>query len=407
MPHKKIWPLLALCFLGTHAHAEIDETKLGKLAGYRSCLDFPFPEDCKVGTFSNPKAYRTISAVKASTKPFRLEKYEDPTSIKLAGWSGLDIPTYLSNHRATGLMILKNGKIVTENYQYGRNSETLFRSFSMSKTITALLVGVAIDKGMIESIDDRAERYIPEIAGTVFGDATIRNILRMSVGSNFKEEYAHGRSDLSVFYSNMYLKSFKFNATSFNKRDFPQGSRFKYSTSDTVLLSRILAKATKKNLTQLTQEWLWEPIGAENRAYWIVLPSDNLEDAGGGFYASLKDYAKLGILLANDGFMNGQQIVPKQYLLDATDSELQPIGFKKNQAAFDFFGYGYQVWILPFKERTFVLQGIYGQNIFVQPSSKVVMIQTSVYEKPAGDPNWMLQLDLFKGSLQALGGNPY
>jgi CubicO group peptidase (beta-lactamase class C family) len=111
--------------------------------------------------------------------------------------------------------------------------------------------------------------------------------------------------------------------------------------------------------------------------------------------------------MANDGFMNGHQIVPKQYLLDATDSDLQPGGFKKGQASYNYFGYGYQTWIMGFKERTFSLQGIYGQNIFIQPSSKVVLVQTSVYEKPSADPNWVLQLDLFKAAVQALGGNPY
>jgi CubicO group peptidase (beta-lactamase class C family) len=408
MHFLKICLGLAVCVFSFCAKAEIDENKLGKAAGYRSCLDFPVPEDCKVGVFSNPKAFPYISMVKPSINPVALEKFANPPKIQMAGAFGADIPTYLSKHRATGLMILKDGKIVSEHYQYGRQADTLFRSFSMSKTITALLVGIALDKGLIESIDDKAEKYLPEIAGTVYGDATVRNLLRMSAGTNFNEEYTSGTSDLTTFYTNMYTKSLQYNATNvFNKRSFPQGSRFKYSTSDTVVLSRVLARATQKTLTQLTQEWLWEPMGAEGEAYWIVLPKDELEDGGGGFFATLKDYAKLGILMANDGFMNGQQIVPKQFLLEATDSDLQPRGFKKGQASYNYFGYGYQTWIMGFKERTFSFQGIYGQNIFVQPSSKVVMVQTSVYEKPSADPNWVLQLDLFKAAVKALGGNPY
>ena len=229
----------------------------------------------------------------------------------------------------------------------------------------------------------------------------------MSVGTNFKEDYSFGKSDLKTFYENMYFKNLKSNAIEFNKRTFDQGKKFQYSTSDTVVLSRVLVSATKKTITELTQDWLWDPIGAENKAFWILLKSDNLEDSGGGFFATLKDYGKIGILLANDGFMNGVQIVPKQYLLDATDSNLQPSGFKRNQAAYNYFGYGYQVWLLPMKERSFALQGIYGQNIFVQPSSKVVMVQTSVYEKPSGDPSWDMQIDLFKAAIKEFGGNPY
>ena len=396
--------VLLLCC--AKANAEIDEAKLGTNIGYPTCNGFPYSESCKVGSFSNPLSFKH-SVVQPSTKRKPIEVADKAPISKLGGSFGIDIQKYLSTQRATGLMIIQDEKIFVEKYQYSRNSETPFRSFSMAKTITSLLVGIAIEKGYIESIDDKAEKYLPEIQGTVYGEATIRNLLRMSVGTNFNEDYSSGKSDLMLFYENMYYKNLKSNALAFNKRTFDQGKRFQYSTSDTIFLSRVLASATKKSITDLTQNWLWEPIGAENKAYWILLKSDDLEDAGGGFFATLKDYGKIGILLANDGFMNGVQIVPKQYLLDATDSNLQPSGFKKNQAAYNYFGYGYQIWLLPLKERAFSLQGIYGQNIFVQPSSKVVMIQTSVYEKPSGDPSWGMQIDLFKAAVKEFGGNPY
>ena len=388
-----------------NVNAEIDEAKLGTSIGYPTCNAFPYADSCKVGSFSNPSGFKH-SVVNPSTKIISIEKSIKAPLSKLGGFFGIDIDKYLSKQRATGLMIIHDGKVIVERYQYSRNSESPFRSFSMAKTITSLLVGIAIEKGHIESIDDRAEKYLPEIQGTVYGEATIKNLLRMSVGTNFKEDYSFGKSDLNTFYENMYYKNLRANALEFNKRTFDQGKKFQYSTSDTEVLSRVLTSATKKTITELTQDWLWNPIGAENKAYWILL-NDNLEHSGGGFFATLKDYGKIGILLANDGFMNGVQIVPKQYLLDATDSNLQPSGFKKNQAAYDYFGYGYQVWLLPFKERSFSLQGIYGQNIFVQPSSKVVMVQTSVYEKPSGDPSWDMQIDLFKAAIKEFGGNPY
>lgn len=388
-----------------NVNAEIDEAKLGTSIGYPTCNAFPYADSCKVGSFSNPSGFKH-SVVNPSTKIISIEKSNKAPLSKLGGFFGIDIDKYLSKQRATGLMIIHDGKVIVERYQYSRNSESPFRSFSMAKTITSLLVGIAIEKGHIESIDDRAEKYLPEIQGTVYGEATIKNLLRMSVGTNFKEDYSFGKSDLNTFYENMYYKNLRANALEFNKRTFDQGKKFQYSTSDTEVLSRVLTSATKKTITELTQDWLWDPIGAENKAYWILL-NDNLEHSGGGFFATLKDYGKIGILLANDGFMNGVQIVPKQYLLDATDSNLQPSGFKKNQAAYDYFGYGYQVWLLPFKERSFSLQGIYGQNIFVQPSSKVVMVQTSVYEKPSGDPSWDMQIDLFKAAIKEFGGNPY
>lgn len=400
--------LFIFSFLSNAAFAEIDEIKLGKNMGYPECLELIYSEQCKVGSFTKPEVFPYLSKVQPSKNIVKLERYPNPPIIKIGGaiGSGTDIEKYLAKQRATGLMILKDGKVVVEKYQYDRTEDSRFRSFSMAKTITSLLVGIAIDKGFIDSIDDKAEKYVPEIQGTVYGEATVRNLLRMSSGANFNEDYKSGESDLAKFYDNLVFKSLQHNAIYFNKRVFPQGKKFKYSTADTEVLVRILAKATKRNLTDLTQDWLWDPIGAENAAYWILLRSDNLENGGGGFFATIKDYAKIGNLLANDGFLNNIQIVPRQYLLDATDSDLQPSGFKKNQAAYNFFGYGYQIWILPFKERTFVLQGIYGQNIFVQPSSKVVMVQTSVYEKPAEDPNWNSQLELFKAAVRIFGGNP-
>jgi CubicO group peptidase (beta-lactamase class C family) len=137
-----------------------------------------------------------------------------------------------------------------------------------------------------------------------------------------------------------------------------------------------------------------------------VSKSDNVEFGSGGFYATLRDYAKFAMMLANDGLVDGEQIVSKKYLMEATDSDLQPNGFKRGQAQWNF-GYGYQFWILPTKDRTFSLQGIYGQNIFIQPSSKTIMIQTSVYEKEAADPSWSMQTDLFKEAVKFFGDNPF
>jgi CubicO group peptidase (beta-lactamase class C family) len=216
---------------------------------------------------------------------------------------------------------------------------------------------------------------------------------------------------MDKFFSTLFFKpngkyAISTNAKLFNKRRYKQGEKFYYSSADTEFLARIVVSATKKSMTQLTQEWLWNPIGAEDNAYWLVSKSDNVEHGAGGFYATLRDYAKFAMMLANDGVVDSEQIISKKYLLDATDSDLQPNGFKKGQAQW-IFGYGYQFWIHPMKDRTFSMQGIYGQNIFIQPSSKTIMIQTSVYEKEAADPSWEMQTDLFKEAIKLLGGNPY
>jgi len=215
--------VLPLCC--ANVNAEIDEARLGKSFGYPTCNTFPYADRCKVGSFSNPSGFQH-SVVKPSKRIVPIEKSDKAPLSKLGGSFGIDIDKYLSIQRATGLMIIHDGKIIVEKYQYSRNSESPFRSFSMSKTIISLLVGIAIEKGHIESIDDRVEKYLPEIQGTVYGESTIKNLLRMSVGTNFKEDYSFGKSDLITFYENMYSKNLKSNAITFNKRTFEQGKNF-------------------------------------------------------------------------------------------------------------------------------------------------------------------------------------
>ena len=413
---KNITILLLILAASKFAIAELSEDALGKSKGYPSCNSWLGTKDeCKVGTFSNPfanKDHFIISKVTSSPNPKTLKKVEFEKQNEIN--KKLNIERYLSKQRATSLMIINNNEIIVEKYQYDRTAEMQLKSFSMAKSITSILIGIAFDKGYINSLDDKAELYIPEIIGTAYGETTIRNFLRMSSGieiNDGNENYGTRIGDLDKFYGTLSFKpngkyAIATNAKLFNKRRYKQGEKFYYSSADTEFLARIVVRATKKSMTQLTQEWLWNPIGAEDSAYWLVSKSDNVEFGSGGFYATLRDYAKFAMMLANDGLVDGEQIVSKKYLMEATDSDSQPNGFKRGQAQWNF-GYGYQFWILPTKDRTFSLQGIYGQNIFIQPSSKTIMIQTSVYEKEAADPSWSMQTDLFKEAIKLFGGNPF
>ena len=408
-----------MLFLATSkfAIAELSEDALGKNKRYPSCSNHqPVPEECKVGTLSYPYSKNNIfdiSIVKPSQDTKKIKYINEEKANEVKG--KLNIDRYLSKQRATGLMIIKNNEVVVEKYQYERKSDMTFASYSMAKSITSILIGIAFDKGYINSLDDKAEIYLPEILGTAYGEATIRNLLRMSSGVEFNEAYGNTKGntkrDLSKFFFTLEFQpngknAISTNAKLFNKRRYKQGEKFYYSSADTEFLARIVVSATKKSMTQLTQEWLWNPIGAEDNAYWLVFKSDNVEHGAGGFYATLRDYAKFAMMLANDGVVDGEQIISKKYLMEATDSDSQPNGFKKGQAQWNF-GYGYQFWIHPMKDRTFSMQGIYGQNIFIQPSSKTIMIQTSVYEKESADPSWSMQTDLFKEAIKLFGGNPY
>jgi CubicO group peptidase (beta-lactamase class C family) len=189
-------------------------------------------------------------------------------------------------------------------------------------------------------------------------------------------------------------------------READQGSRFKYATIETEILGRVLSRASGMTVTQMTEAWLWQPMGAEFEGRWLLADADMGESTGGGFNATLRDYGRFGILLANDGMREGIQIIPKDFLLAATDATRQPQAFRPRSATPNM-GYGYQTWILPLKERTFALQGIHGQHIVVQPKSGIVMVQTSVNDQASGrqDPRPYQYRDaLWAGVLKSLGG---
>lgn len=407
---RSTWGAAALAALSLsvplRAGAAPDEARMGRDQGYPVCEPATQRVECRVGAFSYPRGQR----VTRPEAPTPLPRHPAPPELSYRwGFQRITIDEYLERHKATGLLVLKDGKVVFEKYQYGRTPEMGLRSFSMAKTLTGLLVGIAHDKGLIASLDDPAQRYYPAIEGTAYGGTTIRNLLRMASGVKFNESYSWSQeSDLTRFFSQVFSPSPQGAERAFrlfNVREIEQGQRFNYATSETELLARVLVHATGRSMMDLTREWIWEPIGAEADGHWIVARSDGVEHGGGGYFATLRDWARLGLLLANDGKVGDRQVVPRQFLMEATDPRLQPAGFQPRRAT-PYFGYGYQTWIFPMRVRSFALLGIFGQAIFVQPSSGIVMVQTSVYERPSGDPMGAARNEMWKGVLQSLGGDP-
>ena len=390
--------------------------RLGRLTGYLGCGNAIQRPECRVGTWSGQYSQESRGWVQPSSQPLALPDHPSPPAITWrSGGQVRQLDDFMEATQTTGLLILKDGQVVAERYQYDRKPGMPMRSFSMAKTVTALLVGIAHDKGLIRSLDDPASAYWPEIADTLYGQTTIRHLLRMSSGIPYRELYTWTADDDNwvwgqVLYSPAnrgrperivdYLQSR-------TQREAPQGTRFHYASIETEMLGRVLLRATGKTIAQLTEEWLWKPMGAEHPAYWLRATTDGAEAAAGGFNASLRDYGRLGLLLAHDGAREGVQVIPRDYLLDATEVSRQPEAFRPRRLP-PALGYGYQVWLLPIRERTFVLQGIHGQHVFVQPASKIVMVQTSVNEMASGRQDatpYQLRNALWAGVLRSLGGS--
>ncbi|WP_158270643.1 serine hydrolase [Limnohabitans sp. Bal53] len=389
--------------------------RLGMKQAYPACPQALTRPECRVGTWSANDTVAPSAVVRPAGEPMPLPHWQDAPAISYRwGLFSKTLDDFMAETQTTGLMVIQDGRVVAERYQYGRQPDMRFRSFSMAKTFTAMLVGIAHGKGLIRSLDDKAADYWPEIAPSAYGQTTIRNLLRMSSGVPFRELYTWTPDDDiwlwgRVLYSPENRRRPEKIVEYLNTkttREAEQGVRFKYATIETEILGRVLSRAAGMSITQMTEDWLWKPMGAEAQARWLLASTDQGEGTGGSFNATLRDYARFGVLLANDGVRGGVQVIPRDYLLDATDAARQPGAFRPRSAT-PGMGYGYQTWIAPFNERTFALQGIHGQHIMVQPKSGIVMVQTSVNEQPSGrqDPRpYQMRDALWLGVLKSLGG---
>jgi CubicO group peptidase (beta-lactamase class C family) len=352
----------------------------GSSKGYQEPTEYPSAgqQDMLVGLYSHFDRVTSMRIVpKLGPVSVLKRAVEEITPVYHYDSRQKVIGDYLDAHPVTGLLIARGDAILYEHYRYARKEQDRFLSNSMAKTITGLLVGIAITEGAIRSIDDTAATYVPELAGTEYGATPLRALLHMSSGVAFSETYQPGDDIFklagAVFRQNPVgaIAALKL----FNTRDVPPGVRFSYSSAETEVLGLVVSRAVKMSLADYLSTRIWQKLGAESDAAWAIDPTGQ-EVAYCCFVAVLRDWARLGLMLAHDGVWNGQQIVPRQWLLDATIVSPKD-GYLRNTIA-QSWGYGYQVWILPGERRMFFLLGTNGQGLFVDPESKLVMVQTAV-----------------------------
>ena len=363
--------------LACPAIAAPDEEVLGKSAGYPlgTRANWYFDESVRVGSFSNVDSILPHYTLKRADAPLPLPKAATEPKIEYRfDKQSFTFDDFLAHQRVTGFLLIKDGEILVERYQYNRNSKNRFVSHSMAKSIVSLAIGMALTEKKIAALDDTVAKYVPKLAGNPYGETTIRNMLRMASGVPFTEVY-DGNDDLAKFNRIRLTQDTITALREFKTRETEQGTRFHYASNQTVVLTLVLQAVTGTPLSEYLTPRLWQPMGAEDDATW-VRTKDGTETGSGNFNAILRDYGRLGILLANDGEAGGRQIVPREYLLDATDWHRQPDAFRPKNAT-GYFGYGYQYWLFPGEKRRFALLGVYGQSIFVDPELKLVMVVTA------------------------------
>ena len=362
----------------------------------------------QVGSFSHLDEIFQGRLIHKAPTPSRLVQVAEPRIT----WTSLGVERtlddYLSRNPTTGLLIARGDAILVERYQYGRTDRHRFASWSIAKTVTAMLIGIAIDEGRIRSVDDLAGAYVPALAGTESGRTSLRHLLQMSSGVRFKEDASPGfvSDDVIQFVLDTYMRVGPGGVsavTSFNDRERPAGTKFSYASVETLVLGLVLAQAIGRPVAAYMEQKIWQPIGAEADGTWLV-DNSGQEATHCCLNAVLRDYARLGLLLAHDGNWRGRQIIPAAWVLTATtvhpdQPHLWPGTATPNE------GYGYQTWILPGQRRTFMLWGAHGQRIYVDPRSKLVMVNTAV-SKPGLDLGSRQELGaLWSALVRQLGGD--
>jgi CubicO group peptidase (beta-lactamase class C family) len=323
-------------------------------------------------------AYRTVSAPEAASDLPQGSALTMPQAT-LAG-EAVDYDQWADGTFTNALLVLKDGQVVFEDYRNRMTADTPHIAFSMTKTITAMLVGQALDRGEIASLDDLASKYVPALADGAYGKATLRNIMEMRSGADIEERYDFGENPSlagQIHRDAIVLNQRRFAdfAVGIGQRSEP-GSTFNYATLDTAVLGWVLEEATGEKLEDLMEQRIWQPLGAEHDGHFMAdgPVGDGRALNGMGFNATLRDFARLGQLLLDDGMVGETRVLPAGWVAQMT--AMKPTGAPAGEG---FPGYGLQTWQVDGEAGAYAAVGLAGQFIYVHPATRTVVVKLSYY----------------------------
>lgn len=334
---------------------------------------------CKLGRFAyynfanitDHKIFPSRTAHKGDSS-FVYQNAAKPRFPKTFSYNGKTVPfdEYLEKNESVAFLIIKNDSIHYEKYFNNYSRESVVASFSMAKSVTSILIGCAIDDGLIQSVDEPMVKYIPELAHDGLEKVTLRHLLQMNSGIKFSESYSNPFGDAATYYYGRNLKK----AMLKRKLVHEPGTDFAYSSGDTQLLGFVLQRALKgKSITAYLEEKLWKPLGMEYDATWSLDKEDGMEKTFCCINARARDFAKIGRLYLNKGKWGDKQIVSRKWVEESTVPDLSGAA-----------NYKYQWWI-PSPDGDYMAQGILGQYIYVNPAKNLVIVRLG---KDYGDDRW-------------------
>lgn len=383
-----VWILVALVVSGVAGWLSLDKETRGLLATLPTNRDILF--------WSEPQrdaAFRALDRLpllaKARTVPASSTPLPLPPgpALKLP----LEVDAYMAGQRSAALIVVHDGKVRLERYGLDFDADGRWTSFSVAKSITSTLVGAALRDGFIRSMDDKVSDYISDMKGSAYDDVSIRQLLTMTSGVRWNEDYDDSSSDVARFNNHQpedgvdalvsYLRRLP--------REAPAGTRWHYSTGETNLVGIVVSNATKKPLSEYLSEKIWKPAGMEQQATWI-LSRTGKEISGCCIQAATRDFARFGVFILDGARVDGRSIVPDGWLAEAT-TERTGIGLPGR-------GYGYQWWT--WDDGSFWARGIFGQGIFIDPKRRIVIASNANWGGGARDPVANAARDAFYRAVQ-------
>ena len=299
---------------------------------------------------------------------------------------------FLDRTFTNGLLIMKDDKIVYENYRNNTNQDTRFMAWSMTKSLVSILVGVAFEEGRIKSLDEDITDYLPELSKGAYKGVTIRQVLTMSSGVKYEERYdfanpgVAARNHILALVKN--VARFVEPAKTIERLHEP-GTVQEYKTIDTAVLGLLLERVSGgSNVASYMAQHLWEPLGAQADGFFIMdgEPGVGREFTGAGYSATMRDFARVGSMMLNNGRINGKQIVSPEWVKMAT----QP--FMEEDS--EFGGYGYQWWTMP-NTTAYSAIGLQGQFIYIDPETRTVIVKLSYFPQSEMDMAEQETLEFF------------
>ncbi|WP_449424745.1 serine hydrolase domain-containing protein [Rhodanobacter lindaniclasticus] len=288
-------------------------------------------------------------------------------------WEGgsTTLASYMKQHHLAGVMVLQHGRIRLQRHAPGFDADTRWTSFSVAKSVTSTLLGIALKRGDIRSMDDTLETYIPQLRGTAYAKVTVEQLLTMTSGVRWNEDYADPHSDVAQMYRSACENGQPHVVSYLAKlpRAYPAGSHWNYNTAETDLLGILVQRATGQSLASYLSQTIWKPYGMAAGAYWLKDECDGSDTGGSGLSATLADYARIGQFMLDGGRIDGQPVIADAWMHGAMH--------KQQDVASPGRGYGYLWWTDA--DGSYAAIGIFGQMVYVDPARQLVIVQVGAW----------------------------